>query len=440
MKKILLVACCLICNHSFAQDPFPNGEVISQWFNDSKPIDRESLGKTYLVTNFGVKDDSTTIQTEQLQAVIDLAHEEGGGVLVIPKGVFLSGALFFKQNTHLHIQEGGVIKGSDNIIDFPLIDTRIEGVCMMYFAALINADGVDGFTITGEGTINGNGLRYWQHFWLRRKFNPTCTNTDEMRPRLVYISNSKNVELSGVRLENSPFWTTHIYNSKYIKLIGLTIFSPQQPVKAPSTDAIDIDVCNHMLIKDCVLSANDDGIALKGGKGIDADKKPENGANFNIIIEDCYFNYCRSALTCGSESIHNYNVILRNCKISNSGRLLRLKMRPDTPQKYEHILVENIEGDVISFLFIKPWTQFLKLEDSKEMPMSYGTSITMQNLTIRCKKFFDVVSSPQFELSNFTLKNINITAKDKINIPPGVIDRLTVSNLIINGKIINSSE
>ncbi len=186
-----------------------------------------------------------------------------GGVVVIPEGVYLTGSLFFKPGTHLHIAKGGVLKGSDDISNFPIVDTRIEGQSLPYFAALINADHADGFTLTGEGTINGNGERFWRSFWLRRKVIPQCTNMDELRPRLVYISNSKNVQLEGVTLRNSPFWTTHIYNSERVRLLGLKIYAPAAPVKAPSSDALDIDVCRDMHVSRCYMSVNDDAIALK---------------------------------------------------------------------------------------------------------------------------------------------------------------------------------
>ena len=135
----------------------------------------------------------------------------------------MSGSLFFKPNTHLYIEKEGTLKGSDDISDFAVIDTRMEGQNLKYFAALVNAIGVDGFTISGEGRINGNGLRYWESFWLRRQVNPKCTNLEELRPRLVHIADSKDVQLSGVRLENSPFWTTHLYRCENVKLLNLHI-------------------------------------------------------------------------------------------------------------------------------------------------------------------------------------------------------------------------
>lgn len=412
MKFVTLVCSLLFCLPSFAQEKFPDGTLIPDWFRQNEIVNIETLGGKYKITDHGVVNDSTLLQTEKIQAVIDQASSKGGGVIIIPKGTYLSGALFFKPKTHLYLEEGAVLKGSDDISNFPIIYTRIEGQSLKYFAALVNADKVDGFTISGKGTINGNGLRYWKSFWLRRTVIPKCTNMDELRPRLVHISNSNDVQLSGVRLINSPFWTTHIYKCNNVKLLGLYIFSPAAPVKAPSTDAIDIDVCNNVLVKNCYLSVNDDAIALKGGKGPWADKDSNNGSNTNIIIEDCTYGFCHSALTCGSESIHNRNIILRRCTINQASRLLWLKMRADTPQNYEYILVEDIKGNAKSFLYIKPWTQFFDLKDRKDIPMSYSDHVTMRNIDFECDVFFNVSASEQYKLTNFKFENLNIKAKD----------------------------
>ena len=140
---------------------FPNGEPVSKWFNDTSRVDVDTLGEKYVLTDYGVKRDSALLQTEAIQSVIDLAAGRGGGVIVVPRGTFLTGSLFFRQGTHLHLRDGAVLKGVDAIKHYPLVRTRMEGQTLMYFAALVNADGLDGFTITGRGTINGNGLRFW---------------------------------------------------------------------------------------------------------------------------------------------------------------------------------------------------------------------------------------------------------------------------------------
>lgn len=425
----------LLCLPIFAEDKFPDGTKIPEWFNSYEKVDINTLGKKYKITDYGVVNDSTILQTDKIQAVIDKAYENGGGVIYVPHGVYLSGALFFKQDTHLHLEKNAVLKGSDDISNFPILPTRIEGQSINYFSAFINADGLDGFTISGEGTINGNGLRYWKSFWLRRKFNPNCTNLDEMRPRLVFISNSKNVHINGVSLVNSPFWTTHLYKCENVRLTDLTIFAPKEPVKAPSSDAVDIDVCTNVHIANCNISVNDDAIALKGGKGPLADKDPNNGGNKNIIIEDCRFGFCHGVLTCGSESLHNRNVIVRRLQVDQAVRLLWLKMRPDTPQNYEYITVEDITGNANNFLYIKPWTQFFDLKGQTEIPLSYSSNITMQNIDLECNVFFDVTESDQYILSDFTLENLNIKTKND-KIPTGFIKNLRLNNIRINDKFV----
>lgn len=428
----LLIAFCCYLQVS-GQERFPDGELIPDWFNKDKIIDIHILGKQYRLTDYGVVSDSTILQTDKIQEIIDLAARNGGGVIVVPEGTYLSGALFFKPGTHLHMQENATLKGSDDINNFPIVETRMEGQNLKYFSALINVEGVNGFTLSGKGTINGNGERYWKSFWLRRNVIPKCTNMDELRPRLIYISHSNDVQLSGVRLINSPFWTTHIYKSNNIKLLDLYIYSPAEPVKAPSTDAIDIDACKNVLVKRCHMSVNDDAIALKGGKGPWADKDPNNGGNYNIIIEDCTFGFCHGVLTCGSESIHNRNIILRRCHIDQAKRLLWLKMRPDTPQQYEHILVEDIKGNARNFIYIAPWTQFYDLKDRKDMPISYSSNITMRNINLECETFFAVQKSSQYKLSDFCFENLAIRAK-KDNINKSAVETFTLSNVIITNK------
>lgn len=423
---------------SLAQGRFPDGTPISDWFKKVQPTNVESLGKAYRITDFGIVQDSTLVQTDKIQAVIDRAFESGGGVVVIPKGTFLSGSLCFKENTHLHLEDDAVLKGSDDISNFALLETRMEGQTVKYFSALVNADNVDGFTVSGTGTLDGNGLRYWKAFWLRRAFNPDCTNMDEMRPRILYVSNSKDVQISGIKMKNSPFWTSHYYRCENLKLIDLHISAPAEPVKAPSSDAIDLDVCHNVLIKNCYLSVNDDAIALKGGKGPHADKDPDNGANYNIIIEDTAFGFCHSALTCGSESIHSYNIIFRNNTLNKAKKLLQLKMRPDTPQLYEHIVMENVKGNAGSLLFVKPWTQFFNLKGEEGIKLSYAKNITLRNIDLDVNILFDVINSDQYKLSSFTFENMDVQAK-KPDIHQAYIEDFTLKNVTVNGELVKQN-
>jgi len=456
MKKtlILLAACTLLLHapsaarKTAAKDLWPDGTEISPWFRDTASVDLSKLGKKYRVTDHGVVNDGR-VHTRELQALIDKAANGGGGVIVVPEGTYHTGAIFFRQGVHLHLQQGATLMGSSDPSDYPVTTTRIEGETCKYYPALVNADGIDGFTLSGQGTIDGNGYTFWRHFWERRSWNPQCTNKDEQRPRLLYVSNCRNVQIEGVCLQNSPFWTTHIYNSENVKLLRLHIYSPDKPVKAPSTDAIDLDVVRNVLVKNCYMSVNDDAVAMKGGKGpyadafrtqypgVDLAKFPEmqgDGGNENVLIEDCRYGFCHGCLTLGSESIYNHNIVLRRTRISNAQRLLWLKMRPDTPQQYEYVTVEDIEGTARYFIYAAPWTQFYDLKGRKDLPRSCSDHITMRNIRLDCHTFFNVEPQPdQYSLSNFCFENISVTAQ-KPDFHPEYVDNFTVKNVSATKK------
>ncbi len=410
---------------------FPDGTPIDEWFYDTAIPTLDELGRQYVLTQYNIFDDGK-IHTKEIQALIDMAANEGGGVIVVPAGTYLTGALFFKPGVNLYVAEGGTLKGSDDISDYPVCETRMEGETCMYYPALINADGIDGFAMCGKGTIDGNGLKAWKAFWLRREWNPKCTNKDEQRPRLVYLSNCCNAVIADLHLQNSHYWTTHIYKCHHVKYLNCTIFSPASPVKAPSTDAIDIDVCTDVLVKNCYLEVNDDSVVLKGGKGPWADTAPENGSNERIIVEDCEYGFCHGCLTCGSESVHNRNIVMRRIKIADANNLLWLKMRPDTPQHYEYIRIEDIEGSIHNFVNINPWTQFFDLKDRKDVPFSYADNITIRNCKCECSTYFAVkAAEDQYVLSDFTFENLEITAKND-GFSADKVQNMTINNVKVN--------
>lgn len=436
MKKVLILMLCVLTISSSAsakgKNVFPDGTRIPKWFFDNKKLELNDLGAAYDITAHGVTTDSTLVQTTAIQQVINKASANGGGVVVVPKGVFLTGALFFKPKTHLYVSEGAVLKGSDNIADYPLLPSRMEGQCLDYYAALINAYGVDGFSISGKGTIDGNGLKFYQAFWQRRKENPKCTNLEVSRPRLVFVRNSNDVQFQDVRLQNSGFWTNHFYKCRNVKLLDLHIFAPRKPVPGPSTDAVDIDICSNFLVKGCYISVNDDGVCLKGGKGPWADQDTCNGENTNVLVEQCTFGFSHAVLTCGSESIHDRNILLRNCKVDGPKRLLCLKMRPDTPQKYEFVTVENVTGSVGSILDLKPWTQFFDLKGRTDLPVSLCENIIMRNLRLKCEQLMDAKASAKYLVKRFTFQNVTVET------PKASFDRaLFVDSKFVKFKVLS---
>ena len=368
----------------------------------------------YNITRYGAVADSTTMNTLAIQKAIDAAAASGGGKIIIPKGIFLSGALFFKPNTHLYLEKGAVLKGSDNIADYPYIPSRMEGQSLNYFAALVNAYNVEGFTISGKGKIDGNGLKYWKQFWNRRdsmrRIGKEATNLEVSRPRLVFLWKCNKAVLRDVKFHNSGFWTIHIYQSNDITIENADIQSPLAPVPAPSTDGIDLDVCKNVLIRRCYIAVNDDAIAIKGGKGPAAHLQPENGAVENVLIEKCTFGPSHATLTMGSECLNARNIILRNCKINNDGPVLNLKMRPDTYQVYENISIENLRGKCGTLLRMKPWKQFYNPEGEEGKPYGVIQNIQFNGIKMDGKSFVDVEGNPNDSVQKILFKNISYKA------------------------------
>jgi polygalacturonase len=167
----------------------------------------DCLAQTELsIAEAGAVGDGTTLNTKAIQAAIDRMASSGGTV-VVPKGEFLTGAVFLKPKVNLRLDEGGVIKGSTNIADYPKMRTRIEGQFVDWTPALLNADQCDGLRITGPGTLDGNGQIFWTAFWDARKADPKVTNLAVERPRLVFIRNSKDMQVSGFSSKIPGFGT-----------------------------------------------------------------------------------------------------------------------------------------------------------------------------------------------------------------------------------------
>ena len=412
----MIVACAL--SVAVFADTWPDGSEMEEWFLADEPV--EVAGRTYRLVDYGIYPDEGKLRTEEIQGVIDRAASEGGGTVVVTPGVFETGALFFKPGVNLHLMPGAVLLGSNDPAEYAVLETRIEGQTCKYYSALVNADKCDGFTISGSGTIDGNGFRAWRLFWLRRKWNK-CTNKDEQRPRVLFVSNSKNVRIDGVNFQNSMFWTTHYYRCDRLKITNCRIYALSRPndVKGPSTDGIDIDACRDVVVRNVWIDNNDDGVCMKGGKGPyanDPAKSPENGSNERVLVEGLTATGgTHTALTLGSESIHCNNIVLRNSRLLDCSNMLHLKMRTDTPQLYENVLVENVSGSVRNnFVNCNPWSQFADLEGrTQEDVLSRARNITIRNCDVRAKRFLSTNEDGTIaSLENFTFSNIKVRCEE----------------------------
>ena len=396
----------------------------------------------YVVTDLAVyANDSTKLQTEAIQNIIDIAEANGGGQIIFPSGTYLTGALFFKPGTRLHLEKGAKIKGSDDINNFPLIPSRMEGKSIYYYAALINAYFVKGFEITGEGTIDGNGYNYWMDFWNNRDRAVAAkrkwTNLEAHRPRLVFLWGCNDLKISGVNLQNSPFWTTHLYMCDDVVIENCRITAPRGEVRAPSSDALDLDACRRVVVRNCYLNCDDDGVCLKGGKGVYANRTMDNGICEDILVENCEFGRnLHGVLTLGSECVHAKNVVVRNCKVDINAAVLRLKMRPDTYQIYENVTIENITGTCGTVMDMKPWKQFFTLEGSNEQPYGIVRNIKIENVDVNCNTLCHIQGNPDDQVSNIQFDNVKVQAKDP-SITVVAYPEVKFNDVKMNGKVFN---
>ena len=384
-----------------------------------------ACGYDLSIVDCGAIDGGCRPCTDAIQRTIDTVSACGGGTVRVPPGVFCTGAIFLKPGVTLHLDEGAVLLGSTDLADYPRRVTRIEGHFEPWPAALINAHDLQGVTISGSGTIDGNGRPFWVAFWKRRAEKPDCTNLEVERPRLLFFDSCSDVTVEGIHLKDSGFWNLHLYNCQGVLVDGVsiraphgdppTIVDPEQPWneisvnRAPSSDGIDVDSSRDVTIRRCTISNGDDCIALKGTKGPMAMDDEASPPVENILIEDCTFLNGHGMVTCGSEATVVRNVVVRNCRIAASVPIVRLKLRPDTPQLYENLLFEDIEAEGAQALFdVKPWTQFFDLQ-GHDPPRSIVRNVVVRNVRGSFRSLGELRGNPGDVLEEIVLEEINVT-------------------------------
>jgi polygalacturonase len=314
----------------------------------------------------------------------------------------------------------------------------MEGQSLDYYAALINAYGVDGFSIKGPGTINGNGLKFWKTFWAHReemkKLGKTSNNLEVSRPRLIFIWKSDHVKIQQVQLRNSGFWTTHLYQCNDVLVEDTNIQSPFKPIPAPSSDGIDLDVCKHVTIRKCYISVNDDAIVIKGGKGPTAHQLPQNGIVEDVLIENCRFGPSHATLTIGSECIHANNITMRNCVVENNCPILKFKMRGDTFQVFENITIDQITGTCGSVIDLNSWSQFFDLGATEAKPFGIIKNIKVSNIKVKSTKFGVMQGNPLDQVSDFSFINVEVTTSNPVL--KNKYEDVQFENVMVNGKAI----
>jgi polygalacturonase len=410
----------------------------------------------------GAKADGTKLNTELINKTIDRLSAKGGGTLFFPSGKYLTGAVKLKSNITIELEAGATLLFSDNFDDYlPFVDMRYEGVMMKSFSPLFYAVDQHDITIKGEGTIDGQGKKWWAEFFrvmvdLQKngmkdlnKYQPmwdkankdlnlyNVTNDDYkevldrrfFRPSFIQPIRCKNIKIEGIKIINSPFWTVNPEFCENVTIKGITINNPL----SPNTDGINPSSCKNVHISDCHISVGDDCITLKSGRDLQA--RQLGVPCENITITNCTMLAGHGGVVIGSEMSGDVRkVTISNCVFDGTDRGIRIKST-----RGRGGIVEEIRVDNIVMKDIKKEAIVLSLFYSKmdQEPVSDRTpvfrNIHISNLTgTKVNSAVSILGIEEMPISDVTLNNINIQSESGIE--ANLVKNLELNNVRIDAK------
>ena len=366
---------------------------------------------SFLITNYGAIGDGKTLNTKTIQNTIDWCAAEGGGTVIVPSGIFLSGAIFLKQGVNLMIEKDGTLKGTTNLADYPLVATRWEGTECQWTSAFINAFHMTGFHLTGEGTIDGSGEAWVQNGIIASKQADYSKLSDRERygrPRLIAIQDCKNVIISGLRMHNEACWCLFVLYSHNVSVHNLTIRAEHN---IPMSDGIDIDSSKGVHVSGCNIDVNDDCISIKSGK--DEEGRRIGRSAEDILIEKCTFRYGHGGVAMGSEMSGGIkNVEIRNCIAEDDNWApIRFKSQPSRGGVVENITYRNIilRNTRKAFEFNMAWRMVNPRPASNPLPLVRNIKII--NVSGTVQSVGDIRGLAGSPITNVDFKNCQITAQ-----------------------------
>ena len=334
-------------------------------------------GKDYDITKFGASTaHSAALNQKAIQRAIDKCSKKGGGRVVVPAGLFQTGAISLKSHVNLHLEEGAVLQFAFEPELYPIVETSWEGLECFNLSPCVYAFKQTDIAVTGKGTIDGSGStdtwwtwvgspKYgWKEGMLSQKqearprllkngedgvpmydeqghrspervFGPK----DGLRPQLVCFNKCERILLEDVTLLRSPFWVIHSLQSTDITVRRVKMIND-----GPNGDGCDPECCDRVLIEDCFFNTGDDCIAIKSGRNRDG--RERNMPSKNIIIRNCEMKNGHGGVVVGSEiSGGCQNVYAHDCVMDspNLDRVLRIKTNSCRGGIIENINMRNIK-------------------------------------------------------------------------------------------------
>ncbi|MGK2862231.1 MAG: glycoside hydrolase family 28 protein [Chitinophagaceae bacterium] len=338
---------------------------------------------TLSVIKYGAVADGYTLNSKSINRAIDALSKKGGGIVLIPSGLWLTGPVVLKSNINLHLAAGATLLFTSDKNQYPLVAANWEGLSQMRNQSLISATGATNIAITGKGIIDGNGDAWravkkdkltesqWkklvesggvlsedQKMWypttqfmkgVNMPSNPGVISTDKdaafyegikdfLRPNLVLLTNCKYVLLEGVTFQNSPAWCLHPLMSEHLTVRNVFV---KNPWYAQNGDGIDVESCKNVLIENSVFDVGDDGICIKSGR--DGEGRKRAMPSENVIVRGCTVYASHGGFVIGSEmSGGARNIFVSNCTFIGADIGLRFKTTRGRGGIVENIFIKDI--------------------------------------------------------------------------------------------------
>ena len=348
---------------------------------------------TFNVTNYGAVGDGRTLNTAALQKTVDACAAAGGGTVLVPAGNYLTGPFTLTSRINLHLEKKARLLLSDDLATYPVRGARYENG--------ISATKAHDLEISGEGTIDGQGAKWWAAF----RADAAMTH----RPNLVSFSDCTNVAVLEVTLTNSPMFHLVPQNCLDVTIRGITIGAL---TPSPNTDGIDPSGWNY-LIEDCRIDVGDDNIAVKPSSArVPGDK--------NFIISHCIFRHGHGMSVGSGSSGGVEDLCVSNCVFDGTDSGIRIKSgrgRGGVLQKctYTDLTMNNVKHPIYIVDYYPESAAPKDPSTSTNLPVDARTpivkNIVIRNLTaVNCPSTGTIYGLPEAPVSNVTLDHVDVSA------------------------------